>query len=199
MWMVPHLPNPNGRAMRECVRQQQCCRGSTVPQQGTGCTEPEALPGHGVCGKGKAASSPTYASLCLLGASSPCLPVFFTQIMAIIKNMTFPVYVSINSTHLSICEKTLFLISVFLPFVPFPSLSGFLLDIPGYHQTSIYTAELRWKLMFQVQTRKFGAMGRKKKEQALRALLSVCVVQCQHLQNPLYFLWWEVTRTEMEF
>lgn len=78
MWTAPQLPRPlssKGRAMRGRVRLQQSQRGSTGPQQGTGCTEAEALPGHGVCGKGKAGFSPTYASQCLLGASSLCLPI----------------------------------------------------------------------------------------------------------------------------
>lgn len=130
---------------------QQCCRGSTVPQQGTGCRGTEALPGHGVCGKGKAALSPTYASPCLLGASSLCLPILFSQIIAIIKNVAFPIYVSINSTHLSISEKTLFFTFVLLPFVPFPSLSAFLPDTPGNRQTSMHAAELTWRLTFQGQ------------------------------------------------
>lgn len=78
----------------------------------------------------------------------PLPPYLFRQTISIIKNMTFPIYVSINSTHLSICEKTHFFISVFLPFVPFPSLSIFLPDTPGNRQTSMYTAEPRQRLMF---------------------------------------------------
>lgn len=41
-------------------------------------------------------------------------------------------------------------------------------------------------------------MGKEKKGQAPRALISVCMpcaVQCKHQQNPLYPRWWEITRT----
>lgn len=53
----------------------------------------------------------------------PLPPYLFRQIISIIKNRTFPIYVWISSTHLSICEKTHLFTSISPPFVPFPSLS----------------------------------------------------------------------------
>lgn len=99
MWTVPYLPNSNCRAMRECVR-----LGLHSATAGDGMHGDRGTARTWCVWEGK---SWFLAHLCVTvptWSQFPLPPYLFSQVISIIKNVTFSIYISINSTHLSICE-----------------------------------------------------------------------------------------------